>query len=437
MASIKSYAVLTFLLLLAQGIFFSNLIFFFDFAAQLCNSADSAAAAFQGLEPPLHATRTATPLKSRAGVNSLNMTLLDSSLQGDGRLTGVRPRIWTPWPVDLKLPCLPVENKWWDTTVQRTSTRKGLFFVKEMKTGSSTIGGIVLRLARKLPKQYGYDFKQCSARLDHCPAGPRCMKYGKRIRDESYLFTFLREPSARLISQFFHFKVSRDKMEPSDSNIKNYYVKSLYAHDYYLQDLSLELYPPKLLSLVELPKYQQAFAEAIIRDYDFIGITERMDESLVVLQLLLHLNTSDILYVSAKSKGSFDDGAYHSICTYIVPSYTSPGMKQWFNSSQPWNRRSYGDQLLYHAANRSLDLTIDSLGRDLVQEKVKKFKQALALAQEKCSSNLKLPCSPDGVRAKLLAVNLFESDCLWLDSGCGYKCLDEISEEIDNMFPFL
>ena len=89
--------------------------------------------------------------------------------------------------------------------------------------------------------------------------------------------------------------------------------------------------------------------------------------------------------------------------------------------------------MLYNAAYRSLDLTIDSLGREQFEEKLEKFRRAQKLALEKCSSNLTMPCSPEGVRAKVLDVNKFASDCLWLDSGCGYKCLDEISDEVDNM----
>lgn len=36
---------------------------------------------------------------------------------------------------------------------------------------------------------------------------------------------------------------------------------------------------------------------SILRDYDFIGVTERMDESAVALQMLLGLKTSDVMYL--------------------------------------------------------------------------------------------------------------------------------------------
>jgi len=44
--------------------------------------------------------------------------------------------------------------------------------------------------------------------------------------------------------------------------------------------------------------YQMAI-ESILRQYEFLAITERMDESLVVMQLLLNLTTHEILYIRA------------------------------------------------------------------------------------------------------------------------------------------
>ena len=413
----------TILFFLFQGALFWTWRANSDIASTLCKRGFER----QGFESP-------RVIPSKGTVKSepmpFNRTRIDVEVDAL-HLGSIRPRIWDTWPLHRKLPCPPVEKRWWHHIVQRAPTKRGLLFVKEMKTGSSSVGGIVIRIARNLPKRYGYDFDQCSTRFDHCPA--RTMKYKQRIRPESFLFTFVREPSTRFISQFFHFMVSRQKFEPSDYNIQAYFVKNPYLHDYYLNDLSLSSYLPKNLSSYEKLAYRLRAANAIVHDYDFIGVTERMDESLVVLQLLLHLPTSDIMHLNAKSNGGFDDGAFNSTCVYIVPSYTSPNMKTWLENSSVWKDKIRGDEMLYNAAYQSLDLTIDSLGRKLFEEKLQKFRRAQKLAQEKCSFNLTLPCSPEGVRAKVLDVNKFVSDCLWLDSGCGYKCLDEISDEVDNM----
>ena len=38
----------------------------------------------------------------------------------------------------------------------------------------------------------------------------------------------------------------------------------------------------------------------VLQEYDFIGVTERLDESLVVLMLLLRLPMADVLYYTSK-----------------------------------------------------------------------------------------------------------------------------------------
>jgi hypothetical protein len=67
-------------------------------------------------------------------------------------------------------------------------------------------------------------------------------------------------------------------------------------------------------------------ANEIMRQYDFIAVTERMDESLVAMSMLLHLPLADILYLKAKSSGGFDDGG-HGFCVVIQKSFVSDGMK--------------------------------------------------------------------------------------------------------------
>lgn len=40
----------------------------------------------------------------------------------------------------------------------------------------------------------------------------------------------------------------------------------------------------------------------ILDEYNFIAVTERMDESLVAMQMLLNLTTKDILYTHSRSR---------------------------------------------------------------------------------------------------------------------------------------
>lgn len=42
---------------------------------------------------------------------------------------------------------------------------------------------------------------------------------------------------------------------------------------------------------------QQDTINSIMHDYDFIGVTERMDETAVALQMILGLETSDVMFL--------------------------------------------------------------------------------------------------------------------------------------------
>ena len=166
-----------------------------------------------------------------------------------------------------------------------------------------------------------------------------------------------------------------------------------------------------------------AAANQIMSDYNFIGVTERMDESAVALQLLLGLTTGDILFLNSKGSGGFDDGATPRGCVYIVPSYVSPGMKEYF-ASREWERIALADAMLHRAANRSLDMTIEKLGRQRFSLALSKFRDAMKVARERCLPTVQFPCTSSGEP-------IAQPNCFWGDSGCGTACLDELANELN------
>lgn len=323
----------------------------------------------------------------------------------DEELLGVIPRVFS-YP--HAFPCHAPEQNWWRTDIQRSPARVGILYMKEMKTGSSTMAGVTLRMAKNMALRTT-EYRICKSRFDHSMAFE--LQYGRRSKKESFLWTVLRNPTRRATSQFFHFKVSREKEEPSDVNFKEY-MKHPVFQQYYLKSLAMTPLR-KIDDRIEV-------ANEIMRQYDFIGITERMDESLVVMSMMLNVPLEDVLYLNAKGNGGFDDGRYNDSCVYIVPPYTSPGMKEYF-ASEKWQESTLGDAQLYKAAWNSLDMTIDSLGRDEFQEKLVIFKEMRQTAEEFCADKVKYPCNADGSRMAVAP------GCLWNDSGCGNQCLDEVA----------
>lgn len=317
----------------------------------------------------------------------------------------------------VPLPCFPPDILWRQPAVHRTPATEGFFLVKEMKTGGSTAAGIHLRIARNIARRRETDYPLCKVRNDHATA--RQMEYHRRDHSNSFLWTVLRDPTSRAVSQFFHFQVSRKGILPSDQNFINWIRKDQYLFRYYLRTLSVD---PAMDALQdEIDPIE--IANAILDDYNFIGITERMDETAVALQLLLGLRTGDILYTNAKISGGFDDGADpQKGCVYIVPSNVSLGMRELFNTPY-WLYLTEVDTLLYRASNRSLDLTIDGLGRERFQKELANFRYAMSQVKERCLPTTKFPCTAHGERVE-------SPDCFWMDSACGMDCLDKLADEL-------
>jgi hypothetical protein len=356
---------------------------------------------------------------AEAEVNSIQEEKMPARL--DTVFDGVVARAFEPHR--YKFPCFhPTDGltsgRWpGNPPVYRGPTKDGFLFVKVQKTGSSSGAGVHLRIARNVAQRSpDHDFDICKARCMHARAKPiNGLDLKHRHFNSSFVWTMVREPTKRAISQFFHFLVSRENVIPTDENFIRYLPKDHYAIEY----LSTEGYHLGSDDPTE-------HANQILQHYNFIGATERIDESLVVLSMLLDLPLADILYVSAKRNGGYDDGAFRNTCYKIQPSFVSPGMKEYF-ASDTWTNLIRPEVALFQAVNRSLDLTIDLLGRQAVQTRVVEYRQALALVNERCTPDtVNLPCTKDGIRR-------FDKDidCYAEDLACGMSCLDQVATELD------
>jgi hypothetical protein len=73
--------------------------------------------------------------------------------------------------------------------------------------------------------------------------------------------------------------------------------------------------------------------------------------------------------------------------------------------------------LLYEVANRSLNLTIEQIGRDRFDRALADFRRLEAKAMQVCGDHLGSGCIGDGVA-------LPETTCCVRDLGCGHKRVD-------------
>jgi hypothetical protein len=247
---------------------------------------------------------------------------------------------------------------------------------------------------------------------------PAAAMYSRRVEGRSFLWTIVREPTSRVVSLFFHMQVSRMGVKPTDANFRRFLLEGNVhkKYDYYLHNLALRPFN------ASSDDHGQV-ANDILQSYNFVGITERMDESYVALAMLLRLPLSDVMYLRAKTSGGYDDGASRR-CTYIQPSFVSDGMQSFFEGDE-WQSKIRNDLSLYRAANQSLDLTIERLGRSSFERNLRLFREAQEAANDRCLETTVFPCDRHG--------NFFppnKTDCVFSDYGCGFECLDRVALDL-------
>lgn len=284
-----------------------------------------------------------------------------------------------------------------------------IIFIKVPKCGSSTNGGIARRIGRhyKLGGVFEYDSEEfqkshlCRVHANHVAANEILGKMfqNSEPRNNTNLYTFLRDPGKRALSEYFHFQVSRGISGISDSVI----IPALnetrnkifhYIKPYTNTDESGE------------------GIRSILETYDFIGLVEREEESLVAMKILWNLNMRDILFINSKSSGSYDDTGH-----FIYPATISPKTESFI--AEGFREKNLIDFQLYEEVHRKLDATIKRLGSSFHIE-LKNFQSIRRRAEEKCQG------IPNFDRVTGRPTNPADRNCLWNDNGCAYTCLDTV-----------
>ena len=108
-----------------------------------------------------------------------------------------------------------------------------------------------------------------------------------------------------------------------------------------------------------------AFIEHLDQEMDFVMITDRMDESLILLKEYLGWNMTDIMYlnrmVSSKPKVTMSEETKARILKYQVI-----------------------DAQIFDHFNKTFELHLDRVGREKVASQVKKFQEIRESFENKC-----------------------------------------------------
>ena len=281
----------------------------------------------------------------------------------------------------------------------QNDNRVGITFVKVFKCASTTVHDIAYRLARK---------------RGHCKVfGKHAFAYtlGLQNRDKSksYLFSFIRDPTARAISNFYYHGVTMASLENTLENLKQVGSGATKLNEtklrgvggFILAFLSTQRDIPEYSfwnqthpTLVQNPQLLVSSIEKIIEEYDFIGVAERLGESLVALSFLLDLKVEEIVTVSARTSGSYTKKANEDNCVKIVKPSLTQEMTSYLDSDE-WKASTAGDRLLHKIVNARLDNVIDQvIGRNAFESRLLEYNQLMEKVQI-CANQCSV-CSIDG-----------------------------------------
>jgi len=82
--------------------------------------------------------------------------------------------------------------------------------------------------------------------------------------------------------------------------------------------------------------------------------------------------------------GAYDYHGKERCCVSIQKAHSSPVVRDYLESNDEWQVLNYGDYLLFAATNRSLDLTIDRLGRDRFDKALQMYRASMTVVSEEC-----------------------------------------------------
>ena len=396
-----------------------------------------------------------TATSSSTAINYLNSTFLDMS--------ELPYKIWKK-PSSGMFPCPPStehDNNNWKELQSKPGTQ-GLLFVREKKVASSTLSGILLNIAMKRGNKQQQSLvsndntndntnsKICPIRINHGSA--RYYDYKKRDKSQSYLISLLRHPTSRAISHYFFFVVNHQNVAPIDENflkflqsddISNTYIKDLSVHRSHVEsDLKFQLELTRKKKMQgnynndnenennnnENAENNFLFVNEILQEYDFIGITERFNESMIVLKYLLGLDWSDILYVSARITydSKFVVDRKTTQCRYRIPTFVNPQIQYYLQSKHWLYYQQYYDLQLYYSISKSLDETIQNIipgGKDGMIHELQIYENLLEKAYEICGKDrviYKNQCNDEGVYIK----DNSNGTCPIYGIGCWNECLN-------------
>jgi len=258
--------------------------------------------------------------------------------------------------------------------------------------------------------------EKCHVNAHHASA--KDLGYANRDKTKSFLWTFLRDPKQRALSHYFFFPISLRKQNPSGKSMLEFLKGQKNFQAKYISTLAI---PEKNVNGTKNQNMNvNKTAIKILQEYNFVGLVEMLDESLVVMRLLLDLDPKDIIYLPSKQMGAYALGSYDGECSHIYKKFTTPKVDE-FLGSEEWEKDNELDYALVEVTKRSIFATIQTIGEETFQNALKEHKALLQQAKDTCINEFTYPCTEEGER-----IPNQKTSCYWNDIGCGHECIDNL-----------
>lgn len=291
-----------------------------------------------------------------------------------------------------------------------------LLFIKLHKCSSSTASGILRRIAAH-HHMGGYDIGKYSRVILPEPllwvnssSYSEVRKQSGILSKKIFLVSWVRNPHERCLSEFYHFYASRSSHEKEHQATVTDDAKMQYLSNKCTNKLHDFLDPHSSTTRTD--------AETWISIYQFIGLTERFEESALVLAYKLQLSLCDILYIKSKDSSSqtFDDRGF-PVVKHMKLSEESKELKAFINGT--FLKNNALDYVLYNLVDSRLNKDIALINErenNLFDAWLQIFKKYLKIAES--------TCMPNTAQTSLMNA----TECYFNDNGCGYKCLDNLCD---------
>ncbi|KAL7549355.1 hypothetical protein ACHAWF_012627 [Thalassiosira exigua] len=301
-----------------------------------------------------------------------------------------------PWKIRGSMSCHP----------ENATDPQGLYFVSIPKSDNGYWRYIFYRARRRM-KSKGK--RNCFHLHFHHPKY-RELELEKRVNDETFVVSFMREPRDHSIRTYAHARATIEARDAIDGvHRKQYQTYSRFLEKEYKEQEVMFLEHEHAWKTREnsssLDHKQQKeaakhMAMEILGKYGFVGIVERPSESLVALQFILNWTANDILYIPTQNIGTisyFTDNnkTCHSSQRFIFKNrHNERVYESWKPRDHRWSLA------LYQHANKKLNATIKAIGRVKFQEALTEHERLMDLVRKQCLPLFKGSCYKNGERAR-------------------------------------